>query len=822
MQNAQNRVSTTSKFDPEDERIFCPNISREGITGHGLLKKYYIPHLGVNICEYCEIEEEGERRNLSYYQSRKLSKHLISELQNWRKEVLKFQTINNDVNVKSLVNSLQENSQYLDASERGLNKCRDEITSLKSLLEDKLLAYFSFLEEIMLIKDLIDECKFDATGKLNLIGIGTDSTREAKYIWMSLLFSNMKRQDLNHESFGLTEVMQECISNFVNLYITVNSDCTGFVKNLCYKLLPEIARLENKQITIDCEDLINKLPTITGVDISIVNQLKARIAELERLNSDKDSVISELKSDNSTMRLKLNNKLEEISQLKLEIEELLKLSTQKSYETSNLTIVINQINEENNRNKIRISELENIIAHERKEKDFNLYEFTIVIEKISNENREVKLSYENIFLANKELEALLLAERQSTHSYKETSDNLQVKCSELLKIRQNITIELYNEKQNSSNIFVLEKEIEKLRNSLIEKDIQNGEFNRKYYEMLNDYDYLKQSNESLKKQLEGHLTNYNLLTGINHGLAKRQTVKGEDKIVSTSFKNLSNVEVSTQATSKVDNSNKSDYESFDLMHSQPPRNGPKSLYDSQIFINNDGLIPRATITQNVVFIPNTISTQQQNQNASITNTRQTTYLANYEVEKYPKDIDFITVNPKNLLISYSSLHRIIDWINSQNTSYNIYKVNLLYKASYENFSAQKFKTNCAGVENTIVLALSNTGRIIGGYTPLSWQSGRNAEECDANNKTFIFALDEGKMFALKPGAVAIINRDNCGPVFGRNEIEIIDNCNSYEIKSNPEFGSSFETNGITAERFFGEFSYTIREYEVYQIYPASF
>jgi hypothetical protein len=178
---------------------------------------------------------------LSYYQSKKLSKHLISELQNWREEILKFQNINDDVNVKNIVHSLQENNRHLDTSEQSLNKCRDEISSLKGLLEDKLLSYFNYLEEILLIKDLIDECKFDANGKINLVGIGTDSSREAKYIWMSLLFSNMKRQNLNPESFGLTEEVQKSIKNFVNLYINVNSDCNGFVRNLCFNLLPEIA-----------------------------------------------------------------------------------------------------------------------------------------------------------------------------------------------------------------------------------------------------------------------------------------------------------------------------------------------------------------------------------------------------------------------------------------------------------------------------------------------------------------------------------------------------------------------------------------------------
>lgn len=852
--NIENRINSTCKFNPEDERIFCPNVNKVGETGHGLLKKYYIPHLGVNICEYCEIEEDGERRNLSYYQSRKLSKHLISELQNWREEILKFQNINDEVNVKNLVQSLQENNKHLDTSENSLNRCRQEINSLKSLLEDKLLAYFTFLEEILLIKDLIDECKFDANGKLNLIGIGTDSTREAKYIWMSLLFSNMKRQHLNPESFGLTEEMQKSIRNFLDLYITVNSDCTGFVRNVCYNLLPEVARLENKQITINCEDLIRRMPTTnTGVDLSIVNQLKMRIAELEHLNNQKDSVIYELKSSNSNLVEKLNANNDEIRQLQIRIEELLRLSNQKDPEITNLTIVINQINEENSRNKLRIIELENIINQERRENELKLAELSPVIEKLRSDYREVKISHENLFLANKELEALLLAERERANGYKQTIEDLQSKYAELVRIRDNIIIELHTEKNKQGTLTALEQEVVRLRKALADKDAQNGDFNIRYYQMLSDYDYLKQSNESLKAQLEGHLSNYNLLTVINQGLAKRQSVMGEANIVATPMRNLPIVEVQNTATNqtntvKLDNLNRSGYEGFELVSAGAPgkreNEKPKSLYESQIFVANDLSIPRPSVAaNNVFFIPSNINTTGAATTTTYTNTysnlntynipqqvtqipsfpikNQVNYFASYEVEKYPKDIDFITVNPKNLLLSYSALHRIGDWINSQNTLYNIFKVNLLYKSSNEGFSAEKFKANCSGITDTVVLALTNTGKIIGGYTPLSWQSGRNVGEVDSSKKTFIFCLDDGKMFPLTDGAVAITNRENSGPVFGQGEIEIL-NSAAVEQSINPAFGSSFETYGVTAEQFYGGSSFSIKEYEVYQIYPSTF
>ena len=85
--------------------------------------------MGINICEYCEIEEDGEKRNLSYYQSRKLSKHLISELGNWREEILRYQNINGNVNVSKIINSLEENKVFLENTKAGLTQCENQITN---------------------------------------------------------------------------------------------------------------------------------------------------------------------------------------------------------------------------------------------------------------------------------------------------------------------------------------------------------------------------------------------------------------------------------------------------------------------------------------------------------------------------------------------------------------------------------------------------------------------------------------------------------------------------------------------------------------------
>ena len=50
------------------------------------------------------------------------------------------------------------------------------------------------------------------------------------------------------------------------------------------------------------------------------------------------------------------------------------------------------------------------------------------------------------------------------------------------------------------------------------------------------------------------------------------------------------------------------------------------------------------------------------------------------------------------------------------------KVNLLYRASEHEFLVSKFHERCDGHRNTLTIILTEHGRVIGGFTPISWQS----------------------------------------------------------------------------------------------------
>ena len=49
-------------------------------------------------------------------------------------------------------------------------------------------------------------------------------------------------------------------------------------------------------------------------------------------------------------------------------------------------------------------------------------------------------------------------------------------------------------------------------------------------------------------------------------------------------------------------------------------------------------------------------------------------------------------------------------------------MNLLYRASEHDYHVNKFHERCDGHRNTMTLVLTETDKIIGGFTPLPWKT----------------------------------------------------------------------------------------------------
>ncbi|RIB25003.1 hypothetical protein C2G38_2068551 [Gigaspora rosea] len=148
-----------------------------------------------------------------------------------------------------------------------------------------------------------------------------------------------------------------------------------------------------------------------------------------------------------------------------------------------------------------------------------------------------------------------------------------------------------------------------------------------------------------------------------------------------------------------------------------------------------------------------------------------------------------------------------------------FEFKLIYQASRENFSVNKFHMNCDFKGPTIVtIKIRNSNEIIGGYNPLDW--GENNENNDydfkKSSKSFIFSL-----FSLNNGAIprlssisyqkeAIVWSSARGPCFGFKDLWIENNSSQRSALGISE-QLSYET-GIINKHVF-----EIEEYEVFQV-----
>ena len=201
--------------------------------------------------------------------------------------------------------------------------------------------------------------------------------------------------------------------------------------------------------------------------------------------------------------------------------------------------------------------------------------------------------------------------------------------------------------------------------------------------------------------------------------------------------------------------------------------------------------------------------------------------------------DLYMIEPKKEMMSFSTnatasfgIHDIIgldskitqehDYIRSLFPKQNIKQMNLLYRASENSFSAAEFHKKCDNVGETITLVETEYGKVIGGYTPLAWNSSKKHWAADKSMTSFIFSLDLREKFTLNLAQFAIACNPEKGPIFGCCDICIVDNSNVE--KSNAEFPISYNNfkyarNPESSQAFTGHVKgrFITKEWEVYKV-----
>ena len=140
------------------------------------------------------------------------------------------------------------------------------------------------------------------------------------------------------------------------------------------------------------------------------------------------------------------------------------------------------------------------------------------------------------------------------------------------------------------------------------------------------------------------------------------------------------------------------------------------------------------------------------------------------------------------------------------------KINMLYRSSDHNFTAESFHKYCDGHGPTITVIHSNYGNIFGGYAPIEWPTKKEVNKVSGDLFLFLIKSNDSKqrcplIFDALQGTQSpmISNIISLGPVFGDeflslHAISIGDKCNESSINNNgelPDFNKRCYTNSGT-------------------------
>ena len=145
----------------------------------------------------------------------------------------------------------------------------------------------------------------------------------------------------------------------------------------------------------------------------------------------------------------------------------------------------------------------------------------------------------------------------------------------------------------------------------------------------------------------------------------------------------------------------------------------------------------------------------------------------------------------------------------------IKRVKKLYQATIDGANPKFFHLKCDYIPNTLVLIKSKGQKRFGGFTPISWKPENGIYIKDTEMQTFIFSLDNKKIYPLKDVDYAVHHYFNYGPYFGNGDICIKGNP-IQETKLNT-IQMSYDYKGDKSALAESCFNIKALEYEVFQI-----
>ncbi len=561
-------------------------------------------------------------------------------------------------------------------------------------------------------------------------------------------------------------------------------------------LLKKIADLENK-----LKELNNKYLLLNQTSLKDINTLKNEIIELnkekkilteseEKFFEENEDLSEELETalnKNEQLTLSLNSQLKQNEILNSRIqklEDLIKLDSHKPDDTL-----------ENTRSTLYKTQMEGILnMKEKLEND--------IIEKKNIING---LNSENEILKGKNLTALneISSSKEKLKSIPVLEDKLNLlgkKVEELSNANKNLESEC---NRKDALLAQLQQEYNNLRSKYEES---NNLLKKNKETMSNFYESKLVALEDTKKEMEDLKKKIKNAEGLNKSIRDSSRKRNKSNFNRSGVENLDkygNNLLENSLTESMTNS---------IVLPELNNNlniKPVSMANP---VNNLQIITKPE--NNIVSYPNT-NTNIVCENPSSYNTR-----SNSEPIIRSK-IEYTNLPDKLFLLNNTNTDQINNWLGETLKSRNI-SMKLLFKATVDGFSSEKFKQKCSGIPNTLTIATTNYGKVIGGFTPIAWEipvEGTHCYEEDETENSFLFSTTLKEKYPIKPDVrkFAICNTLNYGPLFGGgSDFEIVDDCNcNYNSFSGTDHTYSMP-NRKPAD-FYGNEKYLILDYEIYEV-----
>lgn len=370
------------KYDPKDERLFCPLTYQNGNSGHGLLKKYFIKSKQQTICDYCEIPCNGEKRPLSYFQSQKDCSHLIRDFGENKEELEKLQSIFRNGKNSQIKEYIKEAAKYTGPPKETSKKYVQLYEKFDKAISDKIIPFINQVDNLKEIEALIGEIRFDEEGRIEYKSIGNDPEMESKIIYLSLFLMNVRQinsQD-GDRNFDFSEELIKIVREMVqNLY----SNCLksfDFFRFFCNVLLPELTKMEGEPNTLTYDELMKNFK---------LNDSDAKISDMNR-------TMAQMKENN----IRLERRINELESLNSEMSEYKVLYQREALSNEDLKAQIESKNKQ-------IEDLNNIRAIQSQK----IIELENLNSKLSSEHNDLKIDMDREInkrqlTLNKELDTL--------------------------------------------------------------------------------------------------------------------------------------------------------------------------------------------------------------------------------------------------------------------------------------------------------------------------------------------------------------------------------------------------------------------------------